>query len=147
MRTFCLLKPDSFWRNTNFKILRALKEGGFTIIANRKIEKPTKEQVLAHFTDLKAKNLDAFNRNITYFLRGPVEALVLETKYEAVDKLRKLVGPTDPNVATAATIRGKFCVDTLALAEAQNRGLENSIHASDSEKSAKIEAQIWGLRI
>lgn len=147
MQTFCLLKPDAFLRNTNFKILDTLREANFKIVKSKKINKPTKAQVEKHFEDLKVKNVEAFHRNVNFFLTGPVEAMVVEAQGNAVKMLRKLVGPTDPEFASKQTIRGKYCVDTLALAVAQNRGLENSIHASDSAEAARNEANIWGLSL
>ena len=62
--------------------------------------------------------------------RSPIVAAVLE-KENAVSEFRKLIGDTDPSTAEKGTIRSKYAI---------SKG-ENSVHGSDSDENAKIEAQ------
>ena len=63
---------------------------------------------------------------------GPVVAFIVEGD-NAVVRLRKLVGATDPKKADAGTIRALFGVSAG----------ENAIHASDSPESAKREIALF----
>jgi nucleoside-diphosphate kinase len=58
----------------------------------------------------------------------PVLILVLQQE-NAVEKARRLIGPTNPDFAPKSTIRSAFGTCTL----------RNVIHASDSRESAKDE--------
>ena len=61
--------------------------------------------------------------------RSPIVAAVLE-KENAVSEFRNLIGDTDPLNAKEGTIRKKYAI---------SKG-ENSVHGSDSDENAKIEA-------
>lgn len=52
---------------------------------------------------------------------------------KAITRLRELVGATDPNLATAGTIRRRFGRDKT----------NNSVHASDSSQAVYEEMQIF----
>ena len=62
--------------------------------------------------------------------RSPIVAAVLE-KDNAVSDFRNLIGDTDPSTANEGTIRAKYAI---------SKG-ENSVHGSDSDENAKIEAK------
>ena len=71
-----------------------------------------------------------FDELTKYMSRSPIVAAVLE-KENAVSEFRKLIGDTDPSSAEKGTIRSKYAI---------SKG-ENSVHGSDSDENAKIEAQ------
>ena len=61
----------------------------------------------------------------------------------AIQKVRTLLGPTDPLKAPAVTIRGDFGNDTIPQADAENRAAYNLVHAADSEASVARELALW----
>lgn len=73
---------------------------------------------------------------------GPVVAMVLEG-VEAIPKVRKMVGATEPKSADPGTIRGDFAHISYGYADEKGLGIKNLVHASDSEESAKKEMSLW----
>ena len=54
-----------------------------------------------------------------------------------------MIGATNPIDAAPGTIRGDLCDDSYEKSKAENRCVQNLIHASDSEESVKREVSIW----
>lgn len=142
--TFALIKPDSFVEGQVEDVLSMIRKAGFTVIRSKIVDKPLCSEVEAHLADLKGKNLNAYTRNYGFLLRGPVMPMVLtrQDDQDPVQTLRDLIGPTNPTDAPEGTIRA-LSPDDIHKAEAQNRGLANRIHASDSPESAETETNIW----
>ena len=69
---------------------------------------------------------------IKYITSGPVVAMVVEG-LNAIERVRMLVGATDPQKAAPGTIRGDY---------AQHIG-RNIIHASDAKETAEKEIKLW----
>ena len=78
---------------------------------------------------------------IDYVTSGPVLAFVLEGN-EAISISRKLVGPTDPSVAPAGTIRGDYCSDSLYTANMEKRAEKTLIHAAGDAKEARDQIKL-----
>ena len=74
------------------------------------------------------KDKPFYNDLVNYMISGPVVVQVLQGN-NAVNKYRKVMGATNPNNAEEGTIREKFAISVQ----------ENSVHGSDSLKSAKAE--------
>jgi nucleoside-diphosphate kinase len=51
----------------------------------------------------------------------------------AIAKVRKINGATDPLEAEAGSIRGRYALSKT----------ENTVHASDSVKNAEYEIKLW----
>ena len=62
---------------------------------------------------------------------------------QAIDMVRKLAGHTLPYKADIGTIRGDYSVDSPSIANAESRSIHNLIHASENEKEATNEINIW----
>jgi nucleoside-diphosphate kinase len=75
-------------------------------------------------------------------MRGPVIAMVLEG-VEAVELVRKLVGPTEPKAAAPGTIRGDFSHMSFGYADEAQKGIPNLIHASGDAQEAAQEIAHW----
>jgi nucleoside-diphosphate kinase len=73
---------------------------------------------------------------------GPVIATVLEG-VEAVNFVRKMVGPTESKSALPGTIRGDYSHMSFAHADKEGVGLPNLIHASGDLEEAKVEIAHW----
>ncbi len=64
---------------------------------------------------------------------GTVKSMILVYEGEnAIEKIRDVLGPTDPNLAPGGTIRRDFGSDIMV----------NAVHASDSSESAERECRI-----
>lgn len=72
----------------------------------------------------------------------PIVAIVLEG-HKAVSFVKKMVGPTNPEIAAPGTIRGDYSHDSYLLANIHNRPAINLIHCTDDVKEADREINIW----
>ena len=125
--TFIMIKPDAVERGLIGNILKDINDAGFNIIAL----KLTKLSIDEAKTFYSVHSERPFFDELTKFMsRSPIVAAVLE-KENAVSEFRKLIGDTDPSTADKGTIRSKYAI---------SKG-ENSVHGSDSDENAKIEAQ------
>jgi len=77
-----------------------------------------------------------------FITKGMLIAVVLEGD-DAIEKVRKIAGYTDPVKAEKGTIRGDFAADSISKANMEKRKVENLVHAADSPKSAEIEISVW----
>ena len=67
---------------------------------------------------------------------GPIVAAVFEGE-RVIEGARTIMGPSDPTVAPAGTIRGDFGRDWGEKVQ------KNLVHGSDSVESAEREIAIW----
>ncbi len=171
-RTLLILKPDAVIRGISGEIIQRVEKMGFKIIA-AKIVKASEELGEKHYpnTDEWKKNVGARTIedcekygidllenmgtedpieignlvkkwNVDYLCSGPVFALVLEG-YNAVERLRSLVGSTVPAKADPGTIRGDYSLDSAILANMNGRAILNLVHASGTVDEAKYEIELW----
>ena len=128
-KTLMLIKPDAIERNLVSKIISRVEEAGLKILDKKKILF-TKEMTEQFYGEHKGEEF--YNRLINYMADKDVVALKLEG-LDAIGALRKLVGATDPKNAEKGTIRADFGIGTP----------QNSVHASDSVKSAIREIKFF----
>jgi len=124
-KTLLLIKPDGVEKRVVGKIISMVEENKF-YIKDIKMTKWSREEAEGFYYIHKGKPF--FERLINFMTSGPVIGLLLE-KENAVNDLRKLVGKTDPKEAEPGTIRALFGANVTV----------NTVHASDSEKSAAFE--------
>jgi nucleoside-diphosphate kinase len=139
--TLVLFKPDALDRGLVGAILHRFELAGLCLIDIRRFQFDL-EHLAPHYAELQSKNPLAYKRNARDLPGKPGIALILEGP-DAVAKVRRLVGPTEPATAPAGTIRGDYSSDAYAIADAEDRGLYNLVHAADSIQSAQREIQIW----
>ncbi len=138
-RTLVLLKPDAVERALVGKIIERFENVGLKIVA-LKLTKATKEISKEHYQEHINK---PFYKGIEeYITSGPIIAMILEG-VDAIEVVRKLVGPTEPKKAQPGTIRGDFSHVSYSYADSKGLALKNIIHASDSTESAEREINIW----
>src|SRR5205823_3325022 len=77
-----------------------------------------------------------------YMTSGPIVAMVVEGLH-AIDMVRKIAGHTLPMLAEMGTIRGDFSVDRPAIANTEGRAVYNIMHASETDKEAANEIDLW----
>jgi nucleoside-diphosphate kinase len=127
------LKPDTVQAgNTGLVIDRIIKEG-FRVRAAK----------LMHLTKAQAegfyyvhKDRPFFPDLVKFMTEGPVLVMVLEAE-NAIEKLRKLMGATDPAKADAGTIRKQFATNIE----------RNAIHGSDGPDTAAFEISYFFNRL
>ena len=141
--TLVLIKPDTLERGLVGEVLRRFESTGLRIQNIRSVC-PNLEKVETHYADLKTRNSRAFDRN-TRYLAGKNAIAVILSGVKAITKVRTLIGATEPAAASPGTIRGDLSSDTIALADAEDRGLFNLVHAADSPDSARREIEHWFL--
>ena len=127
--TFSMIKPDATKRNLIGKINSYLENAGLKIVAQKMVrleESQAKEFYAEH------KERSFFSGLITYMTSAPVVLQVLKGE-NAVTKNREIMGATNPADARPGTVRKDFALDIEA----------NSIHGSDSAKSAEREINFF----
>ncbi|PYR89190.1 MAG: nucleoside-diphosphate kinase [Acidobacteria bacterium] len=125
MKTFTILKPDTLKAGNAGAIISRLDQEGFRIRAMK----------MLHLTEAQAegfyyvhKERPFFPSLVKFMTEGPVILMVLEAD-NAIDKLRKVMGATDPAKADAGTIRKQFGTNIE----------RNAIHGSDGPETAAFE--------
>jgi nucleoside-diphosphate kinase len=138
--TLVILKPDALVKSLTGNILTRLSEARLRIIG-AKVVRVSRKLAEQHYKHLKDEPF--FNDLYEYFsgkAYGPEYERVLAFVYEgedAISKVRKIAGATNPLEADPTTIRG-------AYGRINKKGImENVIHCSDSEESAKEEIYLW----
>jgi nucleoside-diphosphate kinase len=123
-RTFSMIKPNAFKHKG--EIIKMIEGAGFKVVASKEttllLEK-AKEFYEVH------KDRPFYEGLCEFMSSGPIVALVLEKKDDAVEDYRKLMGPTKPEEAEEGTIRKKFGEDVQ----------KNAVHGSDSPENAEKE--------
>ncbi len=128
-RTLVLIKPDAFAKHYSGEIIRRYEDEGFKICA-LKMMWMTKNLASKHYAEHIGK---PYYEDLAGFMTsGPILAMVLSGD-DAIARIRKLNGCTDPTKAEEGTIRKQF-------AESYRR---NAVHASDSLAAADREIHIF----
>jgi nucleoside-diphosphate kinase len=124
-RTFTILKPDTIKAgNAGLVIDRLIKEG-FRIRAVKMLHL-TKAQAEGFYYVHKERPF--FGDLVRFMTEGPIVLMILQAD-GAIEKLRKLMGATDPGKAEAGTIRKQF-----------GSNIErNAIHGSDGPETFAYE--------
>ena len=135
--TLVIIKPDGLQKSLTGNILTRLSETKLVIIA-AKVKGVSKELAEEHYQHLKDK---PFFPEIVKYLMGEfhtkrVMALVYYGD-DAIQKVRKICGATNPEEAEPASIRGSYGRITT-------KGIyENAIHASSNREDAEREIKLW----
>lgn len=142
-KTLVLIKPDGVERGLVGQILTRFENAGLKIVG-LKLKMIDKEFASQHYTeDIAVRRGQQVRDNmITMLSSGPVIAMVLEG-VEAIDTVRKMVGPTEPKSAPPGTIRGDFAHVSYGYSDHINLGIRNLIHASSSPEDAANEIKLW----
>ncbi len=138
-QTLILFKPDAVERAIVGKIIERFENTGLKIVAMKMVwvtEDFSKKHYSAHVGKKFYKPLEDF------IVSGPVIAMILEG-IEAVELVRKIVGPTEPKSAAPGTIRGDFAHHSYKFADDKGIAIKNLIHASGTVEEAKVETKLW----
>lgn len=166
-RTLVLIKPDGVQRHLVGEVLGRFERAGLKIVG-LKLVWATPDIVSRHYRDdaayltsigektiegmqklgiaVKEAPLDIGRRVRSYLSRhlsiSPVVAAVFQGT-NAIRNVRQLVGTTDPILADIGSIRGDLTIDTIQLADLEQRGVRNLVHASGDPEEAEREIAIW----
>jgi nucleoside-diphosphate kinase len=144
-RTLIVFKPDAVMRGIVGEILSRFERVGLKIIGAKMLQ-PDYEHFFEHYEGIGTlktrKGDEIFETQMREMQQGPVIAMVLEG-VEAVEQVRKMVGPTEPKSAAPGTIRGDYAHMTYGHASAAKRGVPNVMHASADLEEAQKEVAHW----
>lgn len=137
-RTFIAFKPDAVQRGLIGEIVERFERAGFRIAALKMVQ-PGDETLEQHYEEHKGKS---FYPNLKAFMQeGSVIAAVLEG-VNAAERVRELVGDTEPGEADPGTIRGDYAHVHLEHADERGKTVRNIIHAAEPG-DADREISIW----
>ena len=135
--TLVLIKPDGLQKSLTGNILTRLSETKLVIIAT-KMKAVSRELAEAHYAHMKDKPF--FGEIVKYLVGDYHTRRVMAIVYygeDAIAKIRKICGATNPEEAEPGTIRGSFGRITT-------KGIyENVIHASGLPDEAVNEIKLW----
>ena len=139
-KTLVVIKPDGIKKSLTGNILSRLSETKLRILG-AKVMNVSRELAEKHYAHLKDQ---PFFKNVVDYICGDVYdkpyrrvlALVY-TGDDAVAKVRKLAGITNPEEADPASIRGQYGRIT-------SKGIfENVVHCSATQEEAEVEIKLW----
>lgn len=140
-RCLVLIKPDALEKRLTGVILDRLERLELDIVGAKAIV-PTQDLIRAHYEHLAGK---PFLENVVRYMLGDynpaanhkILAFVLQGE-DAVAKIRRTVGATNPDNAAPWTIRGNF-----GKFDKPADIVYNCVHASDSPQDAQREIALW----
>jgi len=136
-QTLVLIKPDGLKKSLTGNVLTRLSETKLDIIASR-IAQVSRELAEEHYKHLKDKPF--FAELVKYIMGDYHKKKVMALVYwgeDAIEKVRKICGATNPEEADMVSIRGQYGRITT-------KGVyENVIHASSNEEEAEREIKLW----
>ena len=128
-QTLWIIKPDAVERNLENEIKQMLKDNGFQVIKEKKIQ-IEKSEAESFYKVHETKPF--YNDLCSYLSSGPIVVMVIE-KENGILANRELMGATNPKDALDGTIRKKYGISID----------KNSVHGSDSPENAKIEISFF----
>lgn len=139
-QTLVVIKPDGIKKSLTGNILTRLSETKLRIIG-AKVLRVSKELAEKHYAHLQDKPF--FDDVVKYICgehHGPQYRRVMALVYDgenAIEKVRKLAGTTNPEEADPTSIRGQY-------GRLTTKGLfENVVHCSANAAEAEQEIKLW----
>jgi nucleoside-diphosphate kinase len=124
-RTLSIVKPDGVKKNLIGEVIKRFEQQGLRIAAMRMLRMSIDDAKGFYIIH----NERPFYDSLTSFMsEGPVVVVVVEGE-NAINKVRQIMGATNPKDAAPGTIRADFASDIE----------HNIVHGSDSRESAAYE--------
>ena len=134
-QTFFIIKPDGVKRGLVGEVLKRIERRGFKFEKLELRATASEDLIDQHYRDLVGKS---FYLPIRQFMTsGPIIVGIISGP-KVIESWRDMMGATRPEEALPGTIRGDF-----AKAAGENQAIQNVVHGSDSEESAKREIALW----
>lgn len=137
-QAFVIIKPDGLKKSLTGSVLTKLSESRLEIIG-AKVVRPTRELAEKHYAHMKNK---PFFEEIVKYICGDIHKtkrvlILLYQGENAIEKLRKIAGATNPEEAEPTSIRG-------AYGRITTKGVyENVLHVSGTDEEAEHEIKLW----
>jgi nucleoside-diphosphate kinase len=131
--TLTILKPDTVSAGQSGAVIAMIEAAGLKVRAIKMLHL-SKEEAEGFYAVHRERPF--FSSLVAFMTEGAVVVMVLEAE-DAVERLRKLMGATDPANAEDGTIRKKFATNIE----------RNSIHGSDAPETASIEISYFFGRL
>ncbi len=128
-RSLVLIKPDAMERGLAGVIIGRLQGEGLKLVALRMLHM---DRALAERHYAVHRDKPFFKDLVDYIISTPIVAAVFEGQ-GAVERIRTIMGATDPAKAAGGTVRKDFGLDVQ----------RNSTHASDSPENAEKEISLF----
>jgi nucleoside-diphosphate kinase len=128
-KSLVLIKPDAMQRELAGAILGRLQAEGLKLLALKMLHLDS-ELAGRHYAVHKDKPF--FDELVAYITSTPIVAAVFEGD-NAIERIRQIMGATDPARAAPGTIRQEFGLDVQ----------RNATHASDSPENAEKEIALF----
>lgn len=165
-RSSILIKPDGVRRHLIGEIIRRFEEAELVVEALELIE-PDAETIEKHYPlsnhdyimglghrdlsqmgdqekeELYQKNYQIVQRLHKYVLSGPIVKMILSGAEDTIQKVRDIVGKTDPAASPKGSLRGDLGIDSFVKSDAEERAVENLVHASGTPEEAEQEIKLW----
>ena len=154
MRVLLILKPDCLEKGVENDVKNILLSKGYAIVAERRIEQVSIEELDAHYNTLgklrerltEAKGAEfaeqVIQSTFDYIRRGPIIPFVVEkdgNDEEVVSTLRNdVIGATRPWQAKEGTIRAMY-----GNKDENHEPIENVSHCSGNAEEAYAEVSLW----
>ena len=174
--TLVILKPDAIRRMLAASIIARFEKSGLKILALKRV-RPTEGLLNRFFPKNKQRLIELgekcvigclqaglkplrelgsedpliigemVNRwNVEFYLSGSVIPILLSGE-NAIQRVRDLVGHTDPTQAKPGTIRGDFSLGhSIAYYNMRGTACRNLVHASGNAAEAEKEMRVWFSR-
>ena len=128
-RSLVLIKPDAIKRHLSTTILSRFESQGLKLVALRmlRLDKALAQRHYAVHADKPF-----FKDLIEYITSTPIVAAVFSGE-GAIEKIRRIMGATNPAKAEPGTIRRDFGLDIT----------QNSVHGSDAPETADKEIKLY----
>ncbi len=124
-KTLSIVKPDGVKKRLIGEIIRRFEQNGLRIAAMKMLTM-SKDEAKGFYIVHKER---PFYQSLTSFMsEGPIVVIVIEGE-NVINRVRELMGATNPKDASPGTIRADFSSDIE----------HNIVHGSDSIESASFE--------
>jgi nucleoside diphosphate kinase len=153
-RILIILKPDCLEKGVEAEVKKIFQFNGWTIVAERKIEKVSTELLSSHYNEvgkLRERLMKVgpefadhvIKLTFDYMMRGPIVPLVIEKEVEDVEEaiayLRNhVIGVTKPWRAEEGSIR-----ELYGNKDESHEPIENVVHCSGNLEEALQEIALW----
>jgi len=128
-RTLFIIKPDGVERKLIGDIIKIVENAGLDII-NMRMVHLSWDNAEQFYSIHRGKPF--FSELIDYVTRGRIVVMELAGE-NSIEKTRTLIGKTNPKEAREGTIRAIYGLSNT----------ENTVHASDSKKTAEKEIKFF----
>jgi nucleoside-diphosphate kinase len=144
-KTLIIFKPDAVQRGIVGEVLTRFERRGLKIVAAKMLQ-PDYQHYFDHYEGIGTlktrKGDEIFESQLKNMQQGPVISMVLEG-VDAVETVRKMVGPTEPKSAQPGTIRGDYAHVSYDQANKSGKSISNVLHASADLAEAAKEIEHW----